>query len=157
MRAVVVTVSDGVVGGTREDTSGERAAGILAGLGFEVQRRAVADGVEAVRPLLQELVDADIPLVVTTGGTGPAPRDQTPEATSAVVDRPAPGFSEAMRWATFGKFPHGMLSRGASGISGRTLIINLPGSPKAVEEGLEVIGPALGHAVALIREAPTDH
>ncbi len=99
----------------------------------------------------------EIDLIVTTGGTGFAARDLTPEATAAVVERPAPGLAEAMRAATFGVNPHGMLSRGIAGISGRTLIVNLPGSVRGVEESLEVIGPALRHGVELLSNAESDH
>ena len=157
MRAVVVTVSDRVSAGTAEDRSGPAAVAKLASLGFpSAALHVVPDGVDSVRDALETLV-AGHDLVVTTGGTGFSPRDLTPEATRLVIDREAPGLAEAMRAATFGKFPHGMLSRGVSGIAGSTLIVNLPGSVKAVEESLDVIGPALNHAVELLIEGQSDH
>lgn len=151
MRALVVTVSDRVSRGEGEDRSGPAAASRLEALGFEVATRVVADGIETVRRALVEGVEAGFDLVVTAGGTGMGPRDLTPEATQSVIERPAPGIPEAMRAVTFGANPHGMLSRGVAGISGSTLIINLPGSVRGVTESLEVVEPALGHAVALLR------
>lgn len=157
MRAAVLTVSDRVSRGEAEDLSGPAAAEKLREIGFtEVTVSVVADGVESVRSKLVELAVGN-DLVVTTGGTGFAPRDQTPEATRMVIDREAPGLAEAMRAATFGRFPHGMLSRGVTGISGSTLIINLPGSVKAVVESLEVVAPALGHGIELLLDTQTDH
>ncbi len=157
MRAVVVTVSDRVSQGVAEDLSGPAAVNKLAEFDIvDVGTRLVADGVESVRQLLEELV-ADHDLIITTGGTGFSPRDLTPEATRLVIDRDAPGLAEAMRAETFGKFPHGMLSRGVAGIAGTTLIVNLPGSVKAVVESLEVVGPALGHGVELLIEGQSDH
>jgi len=157
VRAVVLTVSDRVSAGAAEDLSGPSAAAALAELGFETEVVVVPDGVESVETALRRLVDEDVPLIVTTGGTGPAPRDLTPEGTLRVVGRRMPGLVEAMRHATFGVVPHGMLSRGIAGTAGRTLIVNLPGSVKAVTEGIEVIGPVLDHAIALLREVPTGH
>jgi len=110
-----------------------------------------------VRDALAVWVDEGYELVVTTGGTGVAPRDLTPEATAAVIEREVPGLAEAMRAATFGVNPHGMLSRGIAGIAGNTLIVNLPGSPRGVEESIAVIAPALEHAIALITDRPTEH
>jgi molybdenum cofactor synthesis domain-containing protein len=157
VKAVVVTVSDRVSAGTAEDRSGPAAIARLAGHGIEgAVLRVVPDGVESVKTILEELV-AGYDLGVTTGGTGFSPRDLTPEATRLVIDREAPGLAEAMRTATFGRFPHGMLSRGVSGIAGSTLIVNLPGSVKAVEESIDVIGPALAHAVELLIEGKSDH
>jgi molybdenum cofactor synthesis domain-containing protein len=144
-----VTVSNSAAAGTAEDTSGQLLADQLEALGFDVvDRSVIPDGVDSVASELSRLVGvAD--LVVTTGGTGFAPTDLTPEGTAQIIERPAPGLSEAMRAATFGKIPFGMLSRGVSGIAASCLIVNLPGSPKAVTEGLEVIGEVLQHAVAL--------
>lgn len=157
MRAVVVTVSDRVSRGEAEDRSGPAAAAKLAELGLgEVSIEVVEDGVESVRDLLLSLLDQH-ELIVTTGGTGFSPRDLTPEATRLVIEREAPGLAEAMRAVTFGKMPHGMLSRGVAGIAGSTLIINLPGSVKAVEESLDVVGPALEHGIELLKGHQTDH
>ncbi len=157
MKAVVVTVSDRVSAGEAEDRSGPAAAAKLTEIGFEnVVVVVVADGVESVRDVLAELVP-DHDLIVTTGGTGFTPRDLTPEATRLVIDREAPGLAEAIRADTFGKFPHGMLSRGVSGIAGSTLVINLPGSAKAVLESLDVVGPALRHGIELLIGIQSDH
>lgn len=157
MRAAVITVSDRVSRGEAEDRSGPVAAGLLESFGFDVVAAVVVpDGIDSVAgALLEHAEGAD--LVVTTGGTGFAPRDLTPEATQSVLDRPAPGLAEAMRAVTFGVNPHGMLSRGVAGIRGTTLIVNLPGSVKGVEESLRVIGPALGHGVGLLLSQATDH
>lgn len=157
MRAVVVTVSDRVSRGEAEDRSGPAAAAVLDGLGFETEVQVIADGVETVEAALRAAVDRAADLVITTGGTGFSRRDLTPEGTSLVIERPAPGLAEAMRAATFGVNPHGMLSRGLAGIASDTLIINLPGSVKGVEESLSVIAPALGHAIGLLRGSDPGH
>jgi molybdenum cofactor synthesis domain-containing protein len=157
MKAGVLTVSDRVSRGEAEDRSGPAAAARLSALGFECEIRVVPDGMESVGAAIRRFLAEDVALVVTTGGTGFGPRDLTPEATALVVERPAPGLSEAMRAVTFGVNPHGMLSRGISGISGGTLVVNLPGSVRGVEESLDVIGPALGHAVALLRDTESGH
>jgi molybdopterin adenylyltransferase len=157
VKAVVVTVSDRVSQGKAEDRSGPAAVAKLAQ--FSIDDAAVVvveDGVESVRDILRELL-AEHDLIVTTGGTGFSPRDLTPEGTRLVIDREAPGLAEAMRAVTFGKVSHGMLSRGVTGIAGSTLIINLPGSVKAVEESLDVVGPALQHGVELLIEGQSDH
>jgi molybdopterin adenylyltransferase len=157
MRAVVITVSDGVAAGVREDRSGPAAARVLAAAGFTTEVRVVPDGVAPVEHALRDAVSAGASLVVTTGGTGFSPRDLTPEATRRVIDREAPGLAEAMRSATFGVNPHGMLSRGVCGIVDECLILNLPGSPAGVEESLAVVIPALRHAVELLRGDPSAH
>ena len=157
MKAAVLTVSDRVSRGEAEDTSGPAAAELLEELGFDVVAvDVVPDGVDAVKGGLEHRIGR-VRLIVTTGGTGFAARDQTPEATQLVIDRPAPGLAEAMRAATFGSNPHGMLSRGVSGISGATLIVNLPGSERGVRESLAVISPALRHGVELLIDAGSDH
>lgn len=158
MKAAVVTVSDRVSRGQAEDRSGPAAAARLSSLGFEVVSTSVVpDGTGPLAQFLRSLVSAGIPLVVTTGGTGFSPRDLTPEATGSVIERHAPGLVEAMRAATFGTNPHGMLSRAVAGIAGRTLIVNLPGSVAGVTEGLDVIGPALRHGIELLLNEESDH
>lgn len=153
----MLTVSDGVSQGTREDTSGELAASMLEEHGFRVvERRVIPDGVDPVAEAIADLATGT-DLVVTTGGTGLGPRDLTPEGTAMVIEREVPGLAEAMRAVTFGKNPHGMLSRGLAGTVGNTLVINLPGSPRGVEESLDVILPGLDHGIALLVNEPTDH
>lgn len=153
----MLTVSDGVSQGTREDTSGELAASMLEKHGFKVvERRVIPDGVDPVAEAIADLATGT-DLVVTTGGTGLGPRDLTPEGTAMVIEREVPGLAEAMRAVTFGKNPHGMLSRGLAGTVGNTLVINLPGSPRGVEESLDVILPGLDHGIALLVNEPTDH
>jgi molybdopterin adenylyltransferase len=157
MRAAVLTVSDGVTAGTREDKSGDVLAQRLEAAGFELaERRVVPDERDRIAAALRELAAA-AEVIITTGGTGFAPRDVTPEATATVVERPTPGLDEAMRACSIAKSPHGMLARGRSGIAGRTLIVNLPGSPRACAECFDVIAPAIGHGLALLTETPTDH
>ncbi len=153
----MLTVSDGVSQGTREDASGELAASMLEEHGFRVvERRVIPDGADPVAEAIADLAPGT-DLVVTTGGTGLGPRDLTPEGTAMVIEREAPGLAEAMRAVTFGKNPHGMLSRGLAGTVGNTLVINLPGSPRGVEESLDVILPGLDHGIALLVNEPTDH
>jgi molybdenum cofactor synthesis domain-containing protein len=155
--AVVVTVSDRVSAGEAVDASGPAAVAKLKQYGFAgAEVVVVPDGVDSVSDMLRGLVGKH-ELIVTTGGTGFAPRDVTPEATRLVIEREAPGLAEAMRATTFGKVPHGMLARGVCGIAGSSLIVNLPGSVKAVEESLDVIGPALKHAIELLLDTQTDH
>ncbi len=154
LAAKVLTVSDGVVAGTRQDRGGPALQGCLERSGFSVvERRIVADGVETVADALTEMTDGFAGLVVTTGGTGFAPRDLTPEGTAAVIERPAPGLAEAMRLVS----PLGRLSRGIAGIRGRAIICNTPGSPSGCVEQLEAILDVLPHALRLVAEAPTSH
>jgi molybdenum cofactor synthesis domain-containing protein len=154
VRAKVLTVSDGVVAGTRQDTSGTELVRVLTEHGFDVvDKSVVADGAESVRTALLELTKNFAGLVVTTGGTGFAPRDQTPEGTLAVIEREAPGIAEAMRAVN----PLGRLSRGVVGVCGRSIIVNTPGSPKGCVEQLVAVLDVLPHAIALVAETPTDH
>lgn len=151
MRAVVVTVSTRAAGGVYADEAGPRVAAMLTAAGFEVGDPVVVpDGRDGVRAAIVSACErADI--VVTNGGTGLHPKDQTPEATVDAVDRLAPGLAEAMRAGSLAITPMGMLSRAVAGLRGQTLVINLPGSPKAAAENLEVVLPVLGHAVDQLR------
>ena len=152
LRARVLTVSDGVADGTREDRSGRALVERLHAAGFEIdEHRITGDGVDPVASTLRELVDGFAGLVVTTGGTGFGPRDLTPEATRTVVEREAPGLAEAMRAASNRPDrPFGMLSRGVCGSIGAVLVCNLPGSCAGAVECLDVILPALPHALELL-------
>jgi molybdenum cofactor synthesis domain-containing protein len=156
VKAAVLTVSDGVVAGTREDKSGDVLAQLLAADGFDVTRRAVPDEQDEISAAISDLAER-AQVVLTTGGTGVGPRDVTPEATRAVLDRWALGIAEAIRADAVAKTPHGMLSRGIAGIRGRTLIVNLPGSPGGCRDGFAVLQPALGHAVRLLADEETAH
>ena len=154
LRAKVLTVSDGVIAGTREDRSGAALVDTLTAAGYEVvDRRAVADGTENVAHALRELTAGFAGLVVTTGGTGFAPRDLTPEGTRTVLDREAPGLAEAMRLVS----PKGRLSRGLAGTAGRSIVLNTPGSQAGAVECLEAVLDVLPHALALLAEEPTEH
>ena len=152
----MLTVSDGVFDGSREDESGDLLAGLLGAEGYEVERRIVPDEREAIAEAIAELAE-DAAVVLTTGGTGLAPRDVTPEATGEVLEREAPGIAEALRADSLAKTPHALLSRGRAGVRGSALIVNLPGSPGACRDGFEVLRPALKHAVELLAGAPTAH
>jgi molybdenum cofactor synthesis domain-containing protein len=145
--AKVLTVSDGVIAGTREDTSGDVLVQALTDAGFTVvDRRAVADGVDRVRDALEALADGFAGLIVTTGGTGFGPRDLTPEGTRAAIDREAPGLAEAMRLVS----PLGRLSRAMAGTRGQALILNTPGSSKGAVETLSAVLDVLPHALELL-------
>src|SRR5437764_9298518 len=154
LAAKVLTVSDGVVAGTRDDTSGDALVAALAAAGFHVvDREVVSDGADTVALALAALCDGFAGLVVTTGGTGFGPRDLTPEGTGAVVDREAPGLAEAMRLVN----PKGRLSRGLAGTVGRSIVLNTPGSSAGAVECLESGLDVLPHALALLADEPTEH
>ncbi len=156
MKAAVLTVSDGVAAGTRADESGDLLAALLGVDGYEVERRTVTDDVDEIARAVATLA-ADASLVLTTGGTGFAPRDVTPEATASVVERVAPGISEAIRADAIAKTPHGLLSRGIAGVRGTALVVNLPGSTGGCRDGYAVIRPALEHALHLLSGEATAH
>lgn len=152
--AKVLTVSDGVIHGTREDKSGVAVDECLTRHGFTVvERRVVADGVESVADALKSMAAGFAGVIVTTGGTGFGPRDLTPEGTRTVIDREAPGLAEAMRLVN----PLGRLSRGIAGTIDRALVLNTPGSPKGTVECLEAVIDIVPHAVRLLVDAPTQH
>lgn len=154
LQAKVLTVSDGVAGGKREDASGQALVDQLTEAGFDVvERRVSADGREAVAAALTELAHDFAGFIVTTGGTGFAPRDQTPEGTRQVIEREAPGLAEAMRLVS----PYGRLSRGIAGVRDRVIVCNTPGSPKGCVEQLAAILDVLPHALRLLHEEPTPH
>lgn len=152
IRAVVIISSDACAAGEREDTSGQTLVQLLTELSAEIiAKEIVNDDLEPLADKLRAYSDrADVNLIMTTGGTGFGPRDNTPEATRKVIEREAPGLAEAMRLQTLKNTPMAMISRGVCGIRSGTLIVNLPGSPKAVRESFDVIRPVLAHAVALL-------
>ncbi len=158
IKVAIITVSDKGARGERKDEAGPLIEKILKEK-LEVQvvlRRVVPDEVELIKKGLMEACELGADLVLTTGGTGVSPRDVTPEATKEVIERELPGFSEAMRMEGFKKTPHAIISRGLCGIRGGTLIINLPGSPRAVKESLEVILPAVPHALEKLKGDTTE-
>ncbi len=156
MNAAVLTVSDRVSRGEADDTSGDLLAELLAADGYRVERRVVADEAAQIAATIEELAAA-AQIVLTTGGTGLAPRDVTPEATRTVLQREAPGIAEALRADSIAKTPHGLLSRGVAGVVSGALVVNLPGSPGGCRDGYAILQPALGHAVSLLADEPTRH
>lgn len=155
--AAVITVSDRSARGERADASGPALAELLRERGYEVVHMGIVpDERRDIERALREQAAADVALVLTTGGTGFSPRDVTPEATIAVCDRMAPGIPEAMRAASMAITPRGCLSRAAAGIVDRTLIVNLPGSPKAARENIEAVIDALDHGLLMLRGGPAD-
>jgi molybdenum cofactor synthesis domain-containing protein len=157
MKIGILTISDKGARGEREDRSGPAIRQMMEAAGGEIVRaKIVPDEQDEIRAALVEWSDEGLDLILTTGGTGFSPRDWTPEATKAVLDRETPGIAEAMRRAGMEKTPTAMLSRAAAGIRKRTLIVNLPGSEKAVRESLEAILPALPHGVEVLKGAASD-
>jgi len=156
IRVAVLPISDRSARGERPDASGPAIAAQIKELGWQlVTTGIVADDQPAIEQILRDWCDQDgIDILLTTGGTGFSPRDHTPEATLAVIDRAAPGLAEAMRQESLKITPHAMLSRAVSGIRGQTLVVNLPGSPKGALENLRTVLPVLPHAVELLREDP---
>jgi len=156
VKAAVLTVSDRVSRGEADDTSGDLLAELLRADGYEVERRVVPDEAGEIAAAIEDLA-AQSNVVLTTGGTGLAPRDVTPEATRTVLQREAPGIAEALRADSIARTPHGLLSRGVAGVVGRTLVVNLPGSTGGCRDGYAVLRPALGHALSLLADMPTRH
>jgi molybdenum cofactor synthesis domain-containing protein len=151
-RARVITVSDRSHGGLRHDESGPLLAGLLAELGFAVAEVVVVpDEMAEIEAALRSAIADRFDLVATTGGTGFAPRDVTPEATRALLDREAPGLAEALRLFNRDKVPTTILSRAVAGVAGSTIVVNLPGSPSGVRDGVAVLEPVIGHAITQLR------
>jgi molybdenum cofactor synthesis domain-containing protein len=159
IRAGIVTVSDKGYAGEREDASGPLLAQLLRKMGAQVVKQTIVPDEQAeIEGVLVGLADeVQVDLVVTTGGTGPAPRDVTPEATRAVIERQVPGLAEVLRFEGYRHTPLAVISRGVAGIRGQTLIVNLPGSPQAVREGMETLTPILPHAIRMLRGVDTEH
>ncbi|MEO8193957.1 MAG: MogA/MoaB family molybdenum cofactor biosynthesis protein [Gemmatimonadales bacterium] len=159
MRVAILTVSDSVVAGARLDTSGQAIVDWCTSRHYAVaEHKSVADDTSLIVPQLVEWCDfGDVDLVLTTGGTGLAPRDVTPEATSSVIEREAQGIAEYLRASSYGKFPRAALSRGLAGVRGLTLVINLPGSPSGVADALETLSAIVDHAVDVTKGMVREH
>ena len=159
IKAAVVTVSDKGYTGQREDVSGPELADLARQMGAEVVRRSIVpdEREEIIRQLVCLADEMEVDLVLTTGGTGVTPRDVTPEATRAVIEREIPGLAEVLRFEGYQKTPLAVISRGIVGTRGRTLIVNLPGNPKAVREGMETLEEILPHTLQMIRGEHTEH
>jgi molybdenum cofactor synthesis domain-containing protein len=156
VKAAVITVSDGVAAGEREDKSGALLVELLEGEHYEVEHRVVPDERPQIAAAIREFAQR-AHVILTTGGTGVSPRDFTPEATDSVLDRHVPGIAEALRADAIRKTPHGLLGRGLAGIRGQALIVNLPGSPGGCRDGFALIKPALPHAVELMAGGQSEH
>ena len=152
----MITISDGVAAGEREDESGQLLVALLEAEGFDVAHRVVPDDRPRIAATIRELARTSR-LVLTTGGTGMSPRDFTPEATESVIERAAPGIAEALRADAIRQTPHGLLGRGVAGVRGQTLIVNLPGSPGGCRDGFHILQPALAHALQLLAGESSEH